>query len=424
MNEIRDLIIGIDIGKEYTQICYYDRKAEEARSLSMKVGASQYEAPGCICYRSVQKDYCVGLEAEYFAREKGGIMVGNIYDICRKEEAVQVAGEERKPAELFSHFLREILKFLGIQDIVKNTKCLCITSPELNAVQVRNYQEACSLAGFPEEKYMLMDYGESFYYYALGQKRETWNRSVGWYAFSGDTVDFRKLTINGASRPVLVKLEDPISTKLDPENEIRDVEFCRFVSKTLGKELFSSVQITGKGFDQQWAQQSVKILCHQGRKVFYGNNLFAKGACIAVKDRLEDRKLKGYRYLSDSLVVADEGMDMRVMGSPAYYPLIEGGSNWYECSAGCELILDDTKELVFTVSLPDETEKKRVAMALDGLPERPNRTTRLALTLKYVSPKECEVTVRDLGFGEMYPSSGKVWKELVRWDETEERKQV
>ena len=424
MNEIRDLIIGIDIGKEYTQIWYYDRKAEEARSLSMKVGASQYEAPGCICYRSVQKDYCVGLEAEYFAREKGGIMVGNIYDICRKEEAVQVAGEERKPAELFSHFLREILKFLGIQDIVKNTKCLCITSPELNAVQVRNYQEACSLAGFPEEKYMLMDYGESFYYYALGQKRETWNRSVGWYAFSGDTVDFRKLTINGASRPVLVKLEDPVSTKLDPENEIRDVEFCRFVSKTLGKELFSSVQITGKGFDQQWAQQSVKILCHQGRKVFYGNNLFAKGACIAVKDRLEDRKLKGYRYLSDSLVVADVGMDMRVMGSPAYYPLIEGGSNWYECSAGCELILDDTKELVFTVSLPDETEKKRVAMALDGLPERPNRTTRLALTLKYVSPKECEVTVRDLGFGEMYPSSGKVWKELVRWDETEERKQV
>ena len=51
MNEIRDLIIGIDIGKEYTQICYYDRKAEEARSLSMKVGTSQYEAPGCICYR-------------------------------------------------------------------------------------------------------------------------------------------------------------------------------------------------------------------------------------------------------------------------------------------------------------------------------------------------------------------------------------
>lgn len=424
MNEIRDLIIGIDIGKEYTQICYYDRKAEEARSLSMKVGASQYEAPGCICYRTDHGDYCVGLEAEYFAREKGGIMIGNIYDICQKEEKIQVAGEEKEPAELLAYFLRGILKFLGIQDIVKNTRCLCITSPELSTLQVRNYQKACSLAGFFREKYMLMDYGESFYYYALGQKRETWNRSVGWYAFAGDTVTFRKLTINGSSRPVLVKLEDPVSTKLEPEEEIRDVEFYRFISKTLGKELFSSVQITGEGFDQQWAQQSVKLLCHQGRKVFYGNNLFAKGACIAGKDRLEDKKLKGYRYLSDSLVTADVGMDMRVMGSPAYYPLIESGSNWYECSASCELILDDTSELVFVVSIPEETEKKRVAMALEGLPKRPNRTSRLSLTLKYVSPRDCEITVEDLGFGEMYPSSGKIWRELVRWDEQEERKQA
>ena len=328
MNEIRDLIIGIDIGKEYTQICYYDRKAEEARSLSMKVGASQYEAPGCLCYRAEHDDYCVGLEAEYFAREKGGIMIGNIYDICQSEEKPQVAGEEKDPAELMAYFLKGILKFLGIQDIVKNTKCLCLTSPELTGVQVRNYQKACSLAGFPAEKYMLMDYGESFYYYALGQKRETWNRSVGWYAFTGEDVMFRKLTINGSVRPFLVKMEKPVNTHLPPEDEIRDMEFCRFVTKTLGKELFSSVQITGDGFDQHWAQQSVKLLCHQGRKVFYGNNLFAKGACIAGKDRLEDKKLKGYRFLSDSLVTTDVGIDMRVMGSPAYYPLIDGGYNW------------------------------------------------------------------------------------------------
>ena len=36
MNETRDLIIGIDFGKEYSQICYYDRKAEEPRSLPVK----------------------------------------------------------------------------------------------------------------------------------------------------------------------------------------------------------------------------------------------------------------------------------------------------------------------------------------------------------------------------------------------------
>ena len=49
---------------------------------------------------------------------------------------------------------------------------------------------------------------------------------------------------------------------------------------------------------------------------------------------------------------------MRVMGAQAYYPLIEAGRNWYECSAECELILDGTDELIFVASAMGESEKK------------------------------------------------------------------
>ncbi|MEN2598232.1 DUF5716 family protein, partial [Acinetobacter baumannii] len=77
----------------------------------------------------------------------------------------------------------------------------------------------------------------------------------------------------------------------------------------------------------------------------------------------------------------------------------------------CELILDDTKELVFVVGHLGETEKKRVSMQLPGLPKRSNKTTRLLVELSYVSRKECRITVKDLGFGEMYPGSNKVWEE-------------
>lgn len=415
MNEIRDLIVGIDFGKEYSQICYYDRKADEPRSLSMKVGASQFEAPTCLCRRVEQGDYCVGLEAEYFAREKGGIMIDNLYELCQGEEPVQVEGVDKEPWELLALFLKGMLKFLGVMEIVKNTKCLAITASELDRVQVANLQRACASLGFPEEKYMLLDYGESFYYYALTQKRETWNRSVAWYAFTPGGVTFRKLSQNGSTRPILVRLEPPVETSLGEEAEVRDLEYCRFIQETLGSELYSSIQITGEGFDPQWAQQSVKLLCHQKRKVFYGNNLFAKGACAAGKEKLENKNLKGYRYLSDSLVLTDVGMDMRVMGSPTYYSFIEAGNNWYECKSYCELILDDTEELVFVVSTMGETEKKRVAMSLPGLPKRPNKTTRLSVELVYVSPKDCQITVKDLGFGDMFPGSGKVWKESVQW---------
>ena len=415
MNEIRDLIVGIDFGRKYTQICYYDRKGEEPRSISMKVGGSQYEAPTCICKKADQQEYCVGLEAEYFAREKGGTMIGNLYEISEKKDSIQIKGKEMQPWELLAEFLHGILQFLGIKNLVKNTKVMMVTLPKLGVVQVGNFQKAFALLGFSDNQYILLDYGESFYYYSLSLRRETWNRSVAWYAFTPEGVTFRKLAMNASSRPVLVKLEDPVSVSLSEDLKERDQEFYKFAQKTLGKDLFSSIQITGEGFSPDWAQQSVKLLCFQKRRVFYGNNLFAKGACAAGKEKLENKALKGYRFVSDSLVLSDVGMEMRVMGSPTYYPLIESGKNWYDCKASCELILDNTEELVFVISTFDRPEKRRVGMMLPGIPERPNKTTRLLLQLQYVSPKECKVTVTDLGFGEMFPSSGKVWTETVEW---------
>ena len=65
--------------------------------------------------------------------------------------------------------------------------------------------------------------------------------------------------------------------------------------------------------------------------------------------------------------MADVGMEMRVMGSPTYYPLIEAGNNWYDSKASCEFILDDTEELVFIVSTYHRPEKRRVGMMLPGI---------------------------------------------------------
>lgn len=133
---------------------------------------------------------------------------------------------------------------------------------------------------------------------------------------------------------------------------------------------------------------------------------------MAGVERKEKKNLRYFRYLCETLVLAEIGMEMRVMGAPAWYPLTESGKNWYECSGSCELILDDMEELVFVVSQPGQ-EKKKLVMKLPGLLKRPNKTTRLGLELVFLSAKECRVTVTDQGFGELFPSSGKTWKETI-----------
>ena len=70
MNETRDLIIGIDLRNDSSQLCYYDRNADEPRSLPVKVGSSQYEVPTCLCRRVEQKDYCIGIGSRIFCKRK------------------------------------------------------------------------------------------------------------------------------------------------------------------------------------------------------------------------------------------------------------------------------------------------------------------------------------------------------------------
>jgi hypothetical protein len=46
-------------------------------------------------------------------------------------------------------------------------------------------------------------------------------------------------------------------------------------------------------------------------------------------------------------------------------------------------------------------------MKLDGLPDRPEGTTRLRLHMEFTGERVCTAEVTDLGFGELFPASGK-----------------
>lgn len=45
MNETRNIIAGLEIGKDQSQLCYYDRKEREPISVSVKAGSNQYLFP-------------------------------------------------------------------------------------------------------------------------------------------------------------------------------------------------------------------------------------------------------------------------------------------------------------------------------------------------------------------------------------------
>ena len=54
--------------------------------------------------------------------------------------------------------------------------------------------------------------------------------------------------------------------------------------------------------------------------------------------------------------------------------------------------------------------EQTAVMTLDALPQRPPKTTKLLIETSFQSETDCHIRVTDMGFGEIFAATGKVWE--------------
>ena len=166
--------------------------------------------------------------------------------------------------------------------------------------------------------------------------------------------------------------------------------------------------LLGDGFDGEWMKNSLNYLC-KGRRAFLGKNLFSKGACYAAFAR-EEKEDWPFIYMGENEMKFNLSLKVKDHGKMAFYNLISAGRNWFETKGQCELILSETSEIDFWKQLPNSREAKIETIELTDLPKRPKRTTRVRVTAKPVSDDRIEIEIKDLGFGDFFRGTDKVWK--------------
>lgn len=413
MNEVRNIIVGFELGEKTSQICYFDRTEGEPVSLSVKAGSSQYAFPTCLSKKIGENTYHYGIEAEYFAAHHDEHLVERLFEYALSREAVQIADQVIDPSELLAEFIRQALGMLGANNPLKNISAIMVTVPRLNKALVDNLHLAFERLNFSKGRYFLQNFDESFYYYSLAQKPEFWNRKVGLFTIEKEEASFKYLEIDRQARPAAAFVKAGKRAALDSVWENRDMDFYRLIQESFGNEIYTGVFLVGNGFDKEWAVRSIPMLCRNHRHVFYGNNLYCKGACYAAKEKVEGKTIKEIEYKGEDLVKIGIGMEMLAFGIQTYYPLVEPGVHWYEAMKEFEILLEDARELVFLAGEPKSNDLKRLCMQLPGLPERPKKATRLKIRIEYESAGNCSIQVEDLGLGELFPSSNLVWKETL-----------
>ena len=100
-------------------------------------------------------------------------------------------------------------------------------------------------------------------------------------------------------------------------------------------------------------------------------------------------------------------------GKVAFLNLISAGQNWFETKNECEVVLNGTPQIDFWKQLPNSREAEIETVELNDFPMRPERTTRLRISASPVSDDKIDVEIRDMGFGEFFRATDKVWKYTI-----------
>lgn len=400
--------VGIDLNDSYAMVSYYQSGMSEPGTVSMIAGSENFHIPALLARRGSTGMWYYGEEAKKMAQTSEVICVDALPKRAIAAEVIGVGGESYEAVDLLAMFLRKITELPQKLGNAAKADRLVITVERLTKENMEVFWKVAEKLEFSEGNFMVLDHKESFYYFALSQQEQLWRHDVFLYVCERDLVYSCALKRDQSTRPQVVTIQESGRRIL---KEPKDQSFTDILAKEFESRTVSSVYLVGDGFDSGWMKNSINFIC-KGRRAFMGQNLFSKGACYAgaAKDR-GDRW--PFIYLGENVMKFNLSIQVNEAGRSVFFNLVSAGKNWFEEKGSCEVILSGSPAVEFWKQLPDSREAVAETVELTDLPERPDRTTRLFISAKPLSDDKIGIEIKDLGFGEMFRATNRVWKYTV-----------
>lgn len=418
------VVVGYDLGKTASQISFCAVNAQEVETVSSVAGTEQYNIPTVLCKRSGVNQWFYGKEALKYAREEDGILVEDLLALAERGEEVMVEGESYDPAALLTLFVKRSLSLLNMRLSLSQIESFMFTVEDLTPRMVDVLNKVAAGLSLKANYILFQSYVESFYYYTLYQPADLWKYNVMIFDYSTSLksicLECNKKTspqvvfINSNSYPGMVRMKwNGDDAEKEHQKTYLDKEFLRIAREEMEGSMFSTVYLLGDGFKEGWASESLRYLC-RNRRVFQGNNLYSKGACYGALERLNPSKEgQSHVYLGADKLKSNVGMKVRRRGEDSYFAILDAGANWYEITADFEIILEEGNTIDFIITPLTGENVMNKSITLEGLPERARNTTRLKIHIEMTAVNQVTATIEDLGFGEIFPSSGKGWTQTI-----------
>lgn len=411
------VVIGYDLDDYNAQISYCPLGSYDAETVSSVMGNEIYDIPTVLCKRLEVNQWYYGREALRQAEAGTGTLVEGLFEKARKGIPVVVEDEEYDPVLLLSLFVKKSLSILSAVVPLTKIAGVMFTTNTIDEQTVKIFGTIVEGLSLKTKQIYFQSHVESLFFYTIHQPKDIWTGQVLACEYEKDIMITHRLMFNQNTTPVVAFSETECFNNIEIGN--KDRNFLNILHKNCDGRYVSSIQLIGNGYKEEWYKDSLKYMC-VNRRVFAGNNLYSKGACYGILEKLSPSQLgREYIYLGKDKLKTNIGMEVLKRGQVAYLALLDAGVNWYEAKAEVEFIVEEGDELNFRLSSLIGNKVYTETMILEELPERKKGTNRVRLQMEMVSDKRAHIVVEDLGFGEFYSSTNLVWEKEIQLDNQE-----
>ncbi len=423
-DKLPEYVIGYDLNDQVSQISFFELNRDVPESV---VGEDENKLgiPTVLCKRKDVKQWYYGKEAEKVVAHGEGTLIGKLLSFARAGAKIELEGEAYDSVNLLILFVKRSLNLLSMVTGPEQVKALIFTVDTLEGRTIEVLTKVASALPIDKHRIYFQTYEESCYYYMLHQPSDLWDHEVAIFDYSGQYMRAYNLWMNRSTKPVVSFVDRIDFTEIKtpslmlPENPTEEDQnhldelVVKSIHELIRPKVVSTAFLIGDGFDESWCNKTLKYLC-LGRRVFQGRNMYSKGACYCAKDKFMPTSLnKEFVFLGKDKLKFNLGMQMKTGQQEDYFALADAGENWYDAKQEFDCILDEGRYVNFIITPLDGKEKQTVSVELSGLPDRPARATRLKIKMEMLSETLIQIKIQDLGFGELFPSSGRVWSREV-----------
>lgn len=405
------IIIGYDLADTSSQISYcYIKEEASVETVASVAGTEIYDIPTVLCKRAGVNQWLFGKEAVRFVQDNPdeGILVDGLVEKALSGEMVSVDEEEYHPIALLTLFMKRSLGMLSEVASLSQIAAIMVTTYQMDGRMKEVLSKVGEKLGLKDVPVHFQSYTESFYYYMLYQPKELWAYQTLLLDYRTKKIGAYKMECNKRTTPVVVYIQQK-----EHAFDGTDDGLLQIAKRYCTEQVISSVYLIGEGFRGDWMEESLRYLC-RGRRVFQGNNLYSKGAALAMLERFLGSKDAGeYIYLGNDKLKANIGMKLLQGGEMVYLAMLDAGNNWYETGFEGDIYLKGDNELEITVTPLQGSGEQILPITLDGITLEQEQLTRVRLKLYMISEEVLCLEAADLGFGRLFEGSGTVFRKEI-----------